>query len=267
MKLYKYERPDKFRIDTHKEGKIWMALPNSFNDPLDCNLELTNTESIIFDLERVKAAAKALYENYGESHFASVHLTDDILAAMKNWWNGNADDFMPAFLKLIEKRVQGYGVQCFSKVFDNPLMWAHYADSHRGFCIEYEYHPMNLAIKSGTKFGMGAVTYVSELPKFDLTEIIFSPQNTIPKLYETKSYHWSYEQEYRLIYFNCNPLPGCGGGCTLLPEGLQITSIISGEKTCPSIKEELRAVASHLGVKFEIMTRGRYDCYLERQVE
>ena len=95
---------------------------------------------------------------------------------------------------------------------------------------------------------------------------VFSPTQTIAKSYGTKSYHWAYEQEHRLIDFDCNPLPKERGGCTPLPEGLKVTSLISGEKTCSCIREKLKEVASHLGVKFEIMKRGKDGCSLERQV-
>jgi hypothetical protein len=30
------------------------------------------------------------------------------------------------------------GVACFSAAADNLLLWAHYADGHRGFCLEFD---------------------------------------------------------------------------------------------------------------------------------
>ncbi len=37
---------------------------------------------------------------------------------------------------------KAYGIVCFSQHIDSILMWGHYAGSHQGFAVEFEYpHP------------------------------------------------------------------------------------------------------------------------------
>ena len=33
-----------------------------------------------------------------------------------------------------------YGLLCFSKSWENPVQWAHYADRHRGLCLGFDVH-------------------------------------------------------------------------------------------------------------------------------
>ena len=39
---------------------------------------------------------------------------------------------------LFEVKKKGIGIYSLSKTYKDELLWAHYADSHKGFCIEYD---------------------------------------------------------------------------------------------------------------------------------
>jgi hypothetical protein len=82
------------------------------------------------------------------------------------------------------------GVLCMSKAWDSPLMWAHYADSHKGMVLGFDVPP-----KAFYK-----VDYVADRPKLaDLGLSGFddiTPEQ-IKTLTRTKAAGWSYEQEYR----------------------------------------------------------------------
>jgi hypothetical protein len=39
---------------------------------------------------------------------------------------------------MYEALCQSYRVYCLSEVCDSSLMWAHYADSHQGVCLEFD---------------------------------------------------------------------------------------------------------------------------------
>ena len=75
-----------------------------------------------------------------------------------------------------------------SKTYDNALMWAHYADEHKGCCIEVE-------IPDST-WKCLEVQYLSTMPK--LTSGI-NPDEAIETIFGVKSDFWSYEQEVRYI--------------------------------------------------------------------
>lgn len=78
------------------------------------------------------------------------------------------------------------GFLCFSEQMNNPVLWAHYADNHKGLCLEFE-------IPSGL---LKKIIYREE----PLT-ICSSDQNIKDRFCEatlSKYIHWSYESEQRL---------------------------------------------------------------------
>lgn len=256
MFLYRYEKAECNRIKTLHDGEIWMSLPSSFNDPLDCQLKISNEIGMsTFNEERLKKATMALYENYGESGLRSLFLSEDIIISIREWADGS-DVFArnkPSFINLMEEKVKGFGIQCFSELVDSQLMWSHYADSHKGFCIEYDYSPMGLAAGNKSDFAMSPAIYTSLLPEFSLSEVIFSPEEVIPKFYTTKSDYWSYEREYRLIYFACSAEGASSGQRVNLPQGLSVRSIIAGMNIDSNRYGDLKEVAHYLGASFEKM--------------
>ena len=79
-------------------------------------------------------------------------------------------------------------VCCFTTSHENPLSWAHYADSHKGYCVKFS--------------GKGKV--ISQARRIDYTdnypELIFPLLTQMIKFAGpmlTKSKVWSYENEYR----------------------------------------------------------------------
>ena len=88
------------------------------------------------------------------------------------------------------------GVACLSEVPDDLLMWAHYADSHRGVCFQFD---------SGSEFLRDAmqVTYQRSRPLIDPT--MDTPNEMLERGLLTKSEHWKYEREWRLIAYRSGP--------------------------------------------------------------
>ena len=108
------------------------------------------------------------------------------------------------------------GIFSLSKKVDNELLWAYYADGHKGFCIEYdldiimESYNYELIYKDGRFESMPLVyqievTYQNSFPKF--TRSIMDrciEKNDFTKLLEctigTKSENWVKEDEVRLVF-------------------------------------------------------------------
>lgn len=99
--------------------------------------------------------------------------------------------------------------------FLNELMWAHYADSHKGICIKYNF-PLDITASDHDKKGyvsfMRDVEYTSDLEKYSNQDKISTRD-----AFFTKSLSWKYENELRLLYYNhsdCEtfislPIPNC----------------------------------------------------------
>ena len=100
-------------------------------------------------------------------------------------------DFNKSAVERFKQRVKDIGVCCFSRINDSILMWAHYANSHRGFCLEfssdsenpYGIHPLD-------------VCYSEMLVKLNFHN---QADDAIVNMIFTKSLDWKYEQEMRCI--------------------------------------------------------------------
>jgi len=109
-------------------------------------------------------------------------------------------------------------VACFSNFGDdeeltkNTTMWSHYADNHKGFCIQYSLNFLDSPIKNVLKCGLYKVIYSAKISKASPRELIklgFDGDNelkinsllakTIYRALITKSRFWNYENEWRLI--------------------------------------------------------------------
>lgn len=80
----------------------------------------------------------------------------------------------------------------------NELLWAHYANSHKGFCIEYDMEKLSSDTTSG--FDVSSVinvSYENERPNVSEHDNIFQIQK---KVFGTKSSAWEYENEIRLVF-------------------------------------------------------------------
>ncbi|QKJ63892.1 DUF2971 domain-containing protein [Flavobacterium sp. M31R6] len=87
------------------------------------------------------------------------------------------------------------GITCFSKNGLEPLMWSHYANSYRGFCIKLKPKFVNSANEELIK--LKRVIYSND-PK------AISTQSKFSKYYQliVKLENWSYEEEWRLLFKN-----------------------------------------------------------------
>ncbi|WP_099463086.1 DUF2971 domain-containing protein [Parabacteroides provencensis] len=82
----------------------------------------------------------------------------------------------------------------------NELMWAHYADSHRGFCIEYELAEFeNILTPDFDIRNRINIDYQPNMPSITNADFLdaFGIQK---KVFGTKSLAWSYENEIRLVF-------------------------------------------------------------------
>src|SRR5262252_300566 len=95
-------------------------------------------------------------------------------------------DIAATSAEMWEQMDRRYRIYCLSTRPDCPLMWGHYADHHRGVCLEFNVQTPDFcqAIQ---------VDYSSEYPQFSLAD------GTDISPFHSKSADWSYEREYRLI--------------------------------------------------------------------
>lgn len=166
-------------------------------------------------------------------------------------------------LKDISKEQQEMQKNIFLKSFscspNNILLWSHYADSHKGICIAYDFSKLT---DDSAKWHLYPVQYSDA--QFSCGE----DQSVInsPYLYLRKSTVWEYEQELRLLYRKAD-----------LPYGSQlmklecISEIHLGWRMEPEIKKMIRDLvnkknqAGHNIALFEVTpTQGSFQLQSNR---
>ena len=90
------------------------------------------------------------------------------------------------------------GIYSLSTSFDHELLWALYANSHKGFCIQYD---LNILINQNIyqQLHIFPVDYKNELPSISIKDISKEKEWLFRKLFGTKSKLWNYEDEVRII--------------------------------------------------------------------
>lgn len=175
MLVYKYRGGDdkifERDLDSLEKNYFWSAHLESLNDP---------QENLIYTDKFVKQSSfiSRLFGKKSQSALLKVHESlGDLL--------------------LHKERV---GIFSLSKSFTDTVLWSHYANSHTGFCIEYNLDKLldNYVYEHKYHF---PVLYNSNPSEVDLRDISnLSSNNTlIQKTFGCKSKEWEYEKEYRII--------------------------------------------------------------------
>lgn len=93
-----------------------------------------------------------------------------------------------------------FGVYSLGTSATDELLWAHYADSHRGFCLEFELDELlTYTLENQATF---RVQYQNEVPVVSLSDFsnLDNPNGPLLKKFiGTKSKRWEYEAEVRVV--------------------------------------------------------------------
>lgn len=215
--LYKYRQ-----IDTRglKEiiinGEIFLPDPTFFNDPFDCKPRLTTHKSEFKKREFYKDIVKRRFPNATKKEIKKEIKNNLRLKRINN----------PAYLeKLYTKFIKGFGIYCLTEVPDDILMWSHYSDSHKGICLQFNANKELSLFWEAYK-----VTYQDNYPIVNVMEM--DKYDQFFNLFATKSRHWEYEKERRVI-----KTPDEGGSKVYKFETELLTGIILGAKISPDYEQ------------------------------
>ena len=151
-----------------------------------------------------------------------------------------------------------FGVLSLSGRCDDPLMWAHYADSCKGMCLGIAFDVDELMNSECIPLW---VEYAEELPVFGASSFFDrNPNNVMEMLkhfYATKHIAWKHEAEFRLVSKK---------GDVALDIPGRIVEVILGEKVSGADAQTVyAAIQKKKGVKFLKMMREpgtwRYRAY------
>lgn len=161
---------------------MFWSNPFDFNDPFDCNPVISKISSRAEKLE----IGKKLYSRYDKSSNRAQRR-----ASLSRSRFTKSRSFSSLTNNAFKNSLNSTAVLCLSKVHNCPLMWSHYGNSHRGYCLEFEelFEPYSF-------FGFD-VRYSDERPT--LTLPAYEQVDQLINVVLTKSRIWEYENERRMI--------------------------------------------------------------------
>lgn len=177
--LYKYYRDNPRDLDAIKNNKMWYSAPCDFNDVFDCDLAINSKEILNGVLQMVP-------DKRG------------IRVGSQMWkqLNGSVNQQIKTFQADFEGLRTKMGIACLSEADNSLLMWAHYANNHRGMCVEYEL----LEFNSRLGFSPVPIIYSDERVSIHTFETLEQDiQGKFIESLTSKSADWSYEREWRII--------------------------------------------------------------------
>ena len=195
--IYKYrDWTDENHRKTILNFEVFMASPGSFNDPFDCRIP--ENYSLIDSDEKANLFAENITQKHRKRIIAQGY---DINERKQNFKSNlkNLETFQQEHEKYeFKKTDECYGVLSLSARWNSLLMWSHYGNDHKGFCIGFNEETLR---KSGLFGNGGMVTYGNIFPERNPLEDRHPMLDAALQL-RHKAQDWFYEEEYRLIKLN-----------------------------------------------------------------
>lgn len=313
--LFRFYPPTAQNIIDIQNKKLWLSSASDFNDPFDCLVGynsddyikkvlikyiLNNKQHLVIDSNDsfTKNDLSCIYNtNTSITNHRTISRKKSFSLCLWEILNSKTDNFRSIINKIISERLfhadsiinnvkqSNIRVACFTGTeysFDciyNMLLWSHYANCHKGFCVEYDMRCLKEDTRYRIKYqfediekfneerligcikaGLFPIVYSNKIVNItpsilnrffkNQTNDIFEHNMMIKVLrsYITKSTKWSYEKEWRLVvdkkisdfYNNKIPFPF-------------IKSIYIGCKASRDLIEVLTRTGEILGVDVHIM--------------
>lgn len=221
-KLYRYRSlsEEEYFMDEVENAHIYVGNPKNFNDPFDSSSLLKiedigrseRLKKIFMDWVRTFSDRREVRKIFNHRNwFERLKNFTANLLVHKDELTGNDSDeiklmanqyYYEEFEKMnehINRLTTSFSkVACFTESNTNLPMWTHYANGHKGVCLEYDFPKITKSYMIDKLF---PVFYVKELPNgislmldSDINRVTSSDYLLLHKLDD-----WSYEKEWRLV--------------------------------------------------------------------
>lgn len=179
--LYKYKPINEYTFASLINNVIYFPIAEQLNDPFDSQLRYSFDDSIDDILNE-------LIESHQLPDGMSKKKAELLLEETKS--------------KLKEPLIKAQkevGILSLTTDYQNTVMWSHYADNHKGICIEYDCD----ILKKQELIIIEKIEYKKELPKV-LTQIFknypeVKDSDIARVMFFYKHDTWNYEEEWRAL--------------------------------------------------------------------
>ena len=236
-KLYKYRTFNTNSIRLLCNDEIYYANPDVFNDPLDCKptiktdiyqvelLEDLYKEMFNSAQDKKEISCRILQTAYDEEttateiidrinevikergikeienkRYMSTELADEI--SKQEVDDHYIENLVSNIKRLLDNEMASRGVLSLAERWDCPLMWSHYADEHRGICIEYEMSENICSNIKNVNYKGPRNIKLTDLIDWKLHKSTKAEKNILNTYFFTKATDWEYEKEWRDIHIS-----------------------------------------------------------------
>lgn len=222
--LFRYRSYNENTIKALQDDRLFFSSPINFNDPYDC-LPFVDYEKVCAEVNRnIFIGMDAYLDRVKESIPEMAFFTREVLRKDRDRYiNGLFNELHQELRSIRQKIRKETKVICFSEALNSLLLWSHYADYHKGFCLAYDkdellhseiYSDDGTEIQS-VKIRIDPIQYVNQ--QIDLTEELgLYARYKLPKdptfrseeisvgviklrqMLLQKAKDWEYEKEWRV---------------------------------------------------------------------
>jgi hypothetical protein len=190
-RLYKYSAFTVRALTNLQNHGIYFNSPRNFNDPYDCNITPEIRIPSNAEIEELRSfflndLAPGSPSYIQTQKVSKERLREMVMNAARNTAANNVKEFS-----------EKHGVSCFSEDHTDLLMWSHYGENQKGFCLEFD-------TAYFSKFSK--VKYSAAMPIFDPLPVLKGDleDSDFMSIFSTKSLSWIYEKEWRMLHSEGN---------------------------------------------------------------
>ena len=250
-KLYKYRPFSARALRMLANNELYFAGSNTFNDPFDCrarkDFEFKDGNELISKMAPLEAAHQGIKIEDAIAYLKDVTATQEA-----------THDYKKKKYELFQQLVlQSFGICSFSEIPDDILMWSHYSDGHKGFCVEFSRtdenmlkwaRPVDYPINDEFHF----INYWKTKPEEQIEEFT--------KIVLTKSKHWCYEKEWRILDRPSYVDATYSGHTSTYPDSM-LSGIIFGARMSQKDRKTIIDILSKKSVAFyeAVIVKDRFE--------
>jgi hypothetical protein len=255
--VYKYRNwTNEFNKNVLLKNQLYLSSPKDFNDPFDCRISdnyylLDNPDKINEYVNGVVTRQRnAILQRGLNIESERQRLINKISDIANTQQEQETIHFDQQDIRL--------GILSLSEQWDNILMWSHYAEFHRGYCIGlYEEK-----LRESQFFGSGGqVFYQKKFPELNPLDRDIHRKSFIES--HSKAEDWAYEKEYRLIKLFYPNLPSASERIITIPDNF-IAEVIIGLCTPEDHKQEIIDICKKRGIKIFTTYKKPFEFKIER---
>lgn len=257
MHLYKYREFSLTHIQAVTNNELWFSVGSTFNDPFDSQppMVLYSPDSLFDSMRR-------------NSKFDTC--SDMVIRAWADTFFSSSKMFETNAWDVIEKAIVGWStasfIHCLSRTNRSILMWSHYANFHKGFCVRYKLDKLIPDLDLLTHGPVQCddeskdVLKMLKLETFKNLDTVYHQKvkEIVISILMQKAKDWEYEKEYRLILSelsaSANELSKC-----IVHSADAIDGIFFGVNSTEKDRAFLKGALSGRDIEFQVMKKHELD--------